>query len=372
MKIDWKKEISFPKLRKPSMPGRLSMGRMPSAPRLGRGSAPAVKAPKFLADLYVDLRDRHLLPLVAVLIAAIIAAPIVLGGGGGGETEPDATLRSASGGEATASAFTVVPAEPALRSPSKRLAHRKALDPFRPAGGSGGGGGSEVGSVAAGGSGSGGSASSTSGGSQASSASSGAAGGSTGVETSGSETAQVETSPVETAPGESTPAESESSSGEGSAGSEGSTTTESSGIVQHEVVTYTISIQAGSLPGKLKERTGVEPMTKLPSAKHPVVLFVGLSKNHRRALFLMTSRVTGYYGAAHCAIDKRACQMVEVTPGRSASFSIGYGKGAARFRIEVRKIERVVGSGRRASRQGARSRSAATRPAIGPARRVGR
>ncbi len=339
MKIDWKKEISF---RKPR-----------------RGSVPAIKPPKMLADLYADLRDRHLLPLVAVLIAAIVAAPIVLGGGGEGEQEPETTLGSASGGKATASAFTVVPAEPALRSPSKRLAHRQALDPFRPAGGGSEGGG-----------GSGGSTSSTSGGSQASSISSGAAGGSTGVESSAGEPAPVETSPGEAGSGESSSAESETGAGEGSGGSEGSTTTESSTVVQNEVVSYSISIQAGNLPGKLKERTGVEPMTKLPSAKHPVVLFVGLSKNHRRALFLMTSRVTGYYGAAHCAIDKEACQMVEVTPGRAASFGIGYGKGATRFKIEVRKIERVVRSRKDTARRG--TRSSAAGPAIGPARRVGR
>ncbi len=340
MKIDWKKEISF---RKPR-----------------RGSAPAIKPPKMLADLYADLRDRHLLPLVAVLIAAIIAAPIVLGGGGESEKEPVAPLGAASGGEATASAFTVVPAEPALRSPSKRLADRQALDPFRQPGGTGVGG----------------ALSSSSGGGQASSTSSGAGGGSTGVESSASESGQVESGqiesvPVESSSGESGSAESETGPGEGSGGSEGSTTTESSTVVQPEVVSYSISIQAGNLPGKLQERTGVEPMTKLPSAKHPIVLFVGLSKNHRRALFLMTSRVTGYYGAAHCAIDKQACQMVEVTPGRAASFGIGYGKGATRFKIEVGKIERVVrsrkGTARRRARTG-RSRSTAAGPAIGPAR----
>ena len=39
---------------------------------------PKLKAPKFLADIYADLRDRHLLPLVAVLAVAIVVVPIAL------------------------------------------------------------------------------------------------------------------------------------------------------------------------------------------------------------------------------------------------------------------------------------------------------
>ena len=39
---------------------------------------PEVKTPKFLTDLVRDLRDRRLLPLVAVLVVAIVAVPIAL------------------------------------------------------------------------------------------------------------------------------------------------------------------------------------------------------------------------------------------------------------------------------------------------------
>ena len=40
---------------------------------------PELKAPDFLADLYYDLRDRRLLPLIAVVVVAIVAVPFLLG-----------------------------------------------------------------------------------------------------------------------------------------------------------------------------------------------------------------------------------------------------------------------------------------------------
>jgi len=39
-----------------------------------------LKVPPFLTDLYYDLRDRRLLPLVALVVVAIFAVPFLLGG----------------------------------------------------------------------------------------------------------------------------------------------------------------------------------------------------------------------------------------------------------------------------------------------------
>ena len=133
MKIDWKKEISLPKLRRPSLPSRSSGPKLDrSASKLSRPSlgGPDLQMPKFLSDLYADLRDRHLLPLVALLIVAIIAAPILLSGGGD-EEEPAAITPARVEGEAQDAGLTVVPAEDGLRNYKKRLGHRTALNPFR-------------------------------------------------------------------------------------------------------------------------------------------------------------------------------------------------------------------------------------------------
>ena len=41
----------------------------------------AIKVPGFLQDIYYDLRDRHLLPLVVLLLVAFVAVPILVGNG---------------------------------------------------------------------------------------------------------------------------------------------------------------------------------------------------------------------------------------------------------------------------------------------------
>src|SRR5262249_54010042 len=48
---------------------------------------PDVKVPDFLLDIYYDLRERHLLPLVALLIVAIVAVPFLLGGSSESDSE---------------------------------------------------------------------------------------------------------------------------------------------------------------------------------------------------------------------------------------------------------------------------------------------
>jgi hypothetical protein len=405
MKIDWKKEIKLPRLRLPSMPKsrHLSMPKLPrrssskrSRPSLG---GPELRPPKFVADLYADLRDRHLLPLVALLIVAMIAAPILLSSGGQEEEQATITPAKAAGSEAADAGFTVVPAEPGLRDYRRRLAHRKALNPFRqPA--------EAKESTTGGTQGSNSSSTTTSGFTEPTAADSTSYSASPLVTTTqetktikvGNVTKEVPISAAEKVPSESghpeatqvesthsetTPAEKtqmktttiESSGGEtGTVESHESTTTtgttstepvESTGAtkgatvpprtkpstgttpkagtsttqpsevaVTHEVVGYTIDAETGFAP-QSAEKTELAPMTKLPNAKHPIVLFMGLSKDHKRALFLMTSQVTAYYGG-HCALDKQACQLVEVKPGKGVTFANGYGK--SRYKVHLKKI----------------------------------
>lgn len=95
--------------------------------KLSRGSSP--KPPQFLVDLYADLRDRRLLPLVAVLLVGIVAAPILLKDEGEPERAPPPPVPSAS---ANAASFSVVPAARELRAPKKRLGQSQATNPFKP------------------------------------------------------------------------------------------------------------------------------------------------------------------------------------------------------------------------------------------------
>lgn len=321
--------------------------------------------PKFVSDLYADLRDRHLLPLVALLIVAIIAAPILLSGKGE-EEEPAAIAPASVEGETKDAGLTVVPAEDGLRDYKKRLGHRAALNPFRrpPESESKGSEGSSS-SASEGGSGSTSETSSSSG----SEVSTTTVGGVT-TETVGSPTspAPVEQphhshhksshsessesestestestegaeatspEPTPTAPAETTepakPSEPTHTEPATHESNESSSTKEAN---QGAVVGYTIDAEAGFVPHST-EKTGIKPMTKLPNKKHPLILFMGLSQNHKRALFLMTSNVTAYYGG-HCALDKQACQLIEVKPGKGVTFAAGYGE--SRYKLHLNRI----------------------------------
>jgi hypothetical protein len=395
MKIDWKKEIKLSQLRLPSMPRarrRSVKASKRSRPTLG---GPQLHMPKFASDLYADLRDRHLLPIVALLIVAMCAAPILLPGKSDHEEKPAITPATAAGAEAADAGFTVVPAEPGLRDYKRRLAHRKALNPFRRM--SGEQAGTQGGTPATGA----GASSSSSGTIEPSGGQSTTYTASTPVTTQptkaikvgnvtkevpisstdtgpgksgGSESTQVESTHSESAPVETTQTETttvESSGAEGGSvesttttgtittteaaegtevtsqqttppkttpplGSAKGTTGASSSEVggTHEIIGYTIDAEAGFVPHST-EKSELEPMTKLPDAQHPVVLFMGLSKDHKRALFLMTSQVTAYYGG-HCALDKQACQLVEVKPGKGVTFA--YGNGESRYKVHLKKI----------------------------------
>ena len=94
---------------------------------------PDMKAPPFVADIYHDLRERRLLPLIALVVVAIVAVPFLLGGSEK-PAPPLPAIGMAAGGESQAidtSSLKVVQAKPGLRDYKKRLAHRKPRNPFK-------------------------------------------------------------------------------------------------------------------------------------------------------------------------------------------------------------------------------------------------
>jgi hypothetical protein len=381
MKIDWKKDISMPKLRRPSLPSRSSSSK-PARRSLG---GPELRMPKLVSDLYADLRDRHLLPLVGLLIVAIVAAPILLGNKGG-EEEAAAITPAAVEGQTTDAGLTVVPAEVGLRDYKKRLGHRAAIDPFRglpqssrrvAEEASSGSASESSGSESASESGSATESSSSESTSESSSSGTEVVKTKVGGVTTETVVPEVSKEPKEKAPhGNPKSSATESSSGESSEASESSsepteTTTPAPTSTHSEpaqpaesaapaettktqetesvetspsqapatpqsnpIVGYTIDAEAGFVP-HTTEKTELTPMTKLPNKQHPLVLFMGLSQNHKRALFLMTSNVTAYYGG-HCAVDKASCQLVEVQAGKGITFAAGYGE--SRYKVHLKRI----------------------------------
>lgn len=378
MKIDWKKEISIPKLRRPSASW---LPRRSGADGARSETGPEVRVPKLLSDLYGDLRDRHLLPIVGILLVAMIAAPILLSGSGGHEEEAPAIAPvSGVGGSSADGTFAVVPAGTSLRDYKKRLGHREALNPFRQSHHAAGQPHSETGSSNPA-SGSAldqpapGHSEETSVGTPTETAESvvtTTVGGVT-TEVPGRESRPPaerghgdkeakephvqaeEPKPVRPAkPGRhgaggaegkgsppATPSEpvqpavpSKPAEGNGAGSSGGSSSEVSKTPTPAVVVGYTIDAEAGFVPHST-DKTEIAPMTKLPNAKHPVVVFMGLSPDHKRALFLMTGEVTAWYGG-HCALGKQACQLVEVGAGKGVTFAYGYGN--SRYKVHVKQI----------------------------------
>jgi hypothetical protein len=289
---------------------------------------PDVKVPDFLADLYYDLRDRRLLPLVALILVAIVATPLLLGDKSEPELPPAAEGAISALGESSGrtSRLTVVEAKPGLRDYRKRLGGRKPTDPFRSLGGSGGSG-SEGSSSR--------STSTTSTSTTTTSTGSGSSGGGGGA-------------PASTQTGTSSP----EATGGGNGSGGGQTGGGKSGGGQPQNVTLytyaadlTITHSSGSQTEGNKKtdptqtRKGVLGPTTLPSDKVQVVTYLGRSPKTHRALFLVSSEVTGVFGEGKCAAGTGVCGLIELEIGLPEIFE--YGEGSDRYIIKVTKLEPV-------------------------------
>lgn len=267
-----------------------------------------MKVPPFLSDLYVDLRERRLLPLVVLLVIGIIAAPILLKEDSG---EPEATPAPSAVGEAgeqaSASALTVVKAEPGLRNYKKRLARRSPTNPFKQRFTAPVLGGSELNEK---------SPTSTT----------------TTTETSGGGSETV-TSPTGGSGDGSTP-------GGGLPGAKPGTVT---------YFTYAVDLQIsrawtkadGSVEKTEPEvRKQVMPPTVLPGKKTPVVTYLGAGARSGRPLFMVSDGVSEIFGEGECLSGTGLCQLIQLDKGVPEVFV--YGENHVRYKIVVTAIKPVV------------------------------
>jgi hypothetical protein len=271
---------------------------------------PEVKAPDFLVDLYYDLRERHLLPLVAVLAVAIVAVPILFGGSGSKPqvATPDgfATLSTAPDGSHT---IVVANATPGLRDYRRRLSDLQVKDPFKQQFSKGS---PQIGSPPSSG-GSGGASNSTA------------------------------TTPT----------------GGGSVPSGGGTTTKvrtETKYASYEIDVKIVSSGAQNRSASTSKskasvsvRRNLPELTQLPNSKNPAVVYMGVSADAKKAMLLVSSKVKSLFGDARCVIGSNTCQLLALEPGLPET--IVYGSSNRTIRIKLLKISRVVTSNppRRAS-----------------------
>jgi hypothetical protein len=274
-------------------------------PELKMPDLKKIKVPSFLSDLYQDLADRRLLPLVGLFLVAIVAAPFLLG-----ESEPESTPPAAvtpgSAGAAPASSLTVVEAQPGLRDYHRRLGRRSPTDPFKQR---------HTGAPPTGG---------------------------LPDESTSSTTSSGESSVTSPDSGSSTPVE---------PAPEGLPPSGDGGVPTGELRLFTfaadvrISSARTTADGK-KEKTEPEirqeviPPAALPSAKAQVVTFMGISPKTRKPLFLISDDVEAIFGEGKCLSGSESCQLLEVDTQMPITFV--YEPTGTRYKINVLKIEPVL------------------------------
>jgi hypothetical protein len=274
---------------------------------------PELKMPTFLVDLYWDLRERHLLPLVVLAIVAIVAVPFLLGGGSKDQlTTPATPLSSAPSPEPAGARLTVVEAKPGLRDPSKRLRADKPTDPFVQRYTSPVLSGTQLGNGEEG-------------------------GGST--STSSSTSTSTSTTTV-TKTGNGTTTETGGSPGVPGGTPEPGQLTFFAFAIDVKIVRTSTTATGDKDRGEPDVRHGVVPPAALPSEKTQVVTYMGISPKTRAPMLLISDAVTQVFGEAKCLSGASTCQLIEVEPGMPMTFV--YGPDSVRYKITVLKVEPVV------------------------------
>jgi len=257
---------------------------------------PDLKVPDFLLDIYYDLRERHLLPLVAILFVALVALPFVLGGGSSDSesAESEAAIATPSTAIQT-SKLVVAKAAPGLRDYRRRLENEHPTDPFvQHYAGSGNEGG--VGE-------------STSGGEEGSTVT---------MESSETSTETTET----TIPGE---------EGDGEPPEEGRLQ-----YYSFAIDVRVVPVSTGENQPEPTVRRNLPELTMLPSRDVPALTFMSVTKDQKHALMLVSDKVTGLFGDGICVVGSETCQLIALEPGIPET--VVYGADGRTYRIELLKL----------------------------------
>ena len=260
---------------------------------------PELKVPDFLLDVFYDLRERHLLPLVGLLIVALVAVPFVLGGGSSeSEAESESAIATPSAAPPSSS-LVVAKSAPGLRDYRRRLEHEHATNPFI----------------------------------QKYSGEAGESKG-TGAKTStGSEeasTVTIESSETSTETG-----------GGGAPTEEGGEEPPADGRLKYyswaiDVRVTPVSTGKGKDKPQATVRHDLPDMTMLPSRDVPALTFIGVTKDEKRAVMLVSDKVTGLFGDGICVVGTEACQLIALEP--ELPETVVYGADNRTYRIELLKL----------------------------------
>jgi len=345
--------LGGPELKMPDLTALRS--KLPSRSRGGEG--PSVKAPDFLRDIYYDLRERRLLPLVALIVVAIAATPILLGQKSEVSVPPaGAGLGALESGAGKTSALTVVESTPGLRDYRKRL-HGKPTDPFVQQY-TGVPGTSKLKSTSSG------ESSESSGGGESSGSAGEGAGGS------------LESGSGSSGGGETGGSSGGSGGGGSSHGGSGGGAPPKPDSGSLRIIEYVYDMQIShaetTADGKQKMskpeiRHHVKTLAQLPGKKLTVATVGGINFHTGKIYFLVADGVHSLGGDFRCVTRApgELCELLEIEAG--FPLELTYGPNKVLFRIKVTGID-AVWAGRpgdkrtKSSAKGSRRASGATEP----------
>jgi hypothetical protein len=257
------------------------------------------RMPQVLIDLYRDLRDRRLLPVVAVLLVALVALPVGLSASSG--APPSSTLGADAGArvEAPETQPAVLAEAQEVRDYRKRLGELNRRNPFQQQFQAGGLSKTAIGAISAvGGSAVSGGEPSVSGGSATATAASG-----------------------ETA-----------SSGVSGSTSDG----ESATTTITKLETFRVDVRFGPAD-RVKKMKDVKPLDALD----PVAVFVGVSDDGSKAIFFVSSEVDAASGDGACVpLGGAGCGLLVLETGEAER--LDYTPDGTSYTLKLSDIKRVL------------------------------
>jgi hypothetical protein len=268
------------------------------------------QSPQLLTDIYRDMRDRRLLPLVLVLVVGLVIVPIALSSSPKSAAPPTAAPAAPVAKKSTTPSVNVVTSDPGLRDYRRRLRGDVPKDPFvqeftAPTGLAGA------------------QLTQTSGGTSS---------------TAGTSTAATGTvSPTSTSGTTSTSGSHPSDTSNGSVPS-----TRTSSGSETKVVFYRVKVRTGALDSELKVQDEVGPLGTLPGGSVTALAFGGVTMdsdlNPKRAFFLVSNSATVVGGDSVCVVGS-PCQILSLKLGDYVDLAWTDG---LTYRVKLLKFERHV------------------------------
>jgi hypothetical protein len=259
-----------------------------------------IQPPQLLGDLYRDLRDRRLLPVALLLLAALVAVPVVLSSSSASTPAAPVSAPATASEEDSIAQPAVLAEDFGIRDYSKRLEQFKTKNPFRQQ-----------------------------------------------FQLPEVTSSTLTEGPIASTDATSSTSESTDDGGSASTGTATSTTSSTPDTsdpiartdTQRELVTHRIDVRVGP-SGDLQEREGVKQLSLLPSKGTPVVAFLGASEDGKRALFLVSGDVSAVSGDGRCLPSPSSCSYLTLKEGEQASFD--YTPDATTYELRLEAIREVL------------------------------